>query len=310
MLTVKETTKAVVPNQLALVSTAVSIERLSAEQEFEVLEFLGRRPLHNVAMMSLIRDNGLISALNRGAFYSCRDANRQLEGVALIGHATLLETISDRALQAFARVIAECPEIHLIMGEQERIQDLWDHCDSVGRYMRRACRELLFELRWPVEVRDNATPTPQLQLATAAELELIMPVQANMAFEESGVNPLDVDPIGFRRRCLRRIEQGRTWVVIENGSLVFKADIIAETSEVIYLEGIWLSEEARNQSHGVILVSELSRMLLKRAHSVCLLVNERNKRAQAFYKKCGYLFRATYETIFLPQKESGFLNQS
>jgi len=221
-----------------------------------------------------------------------------------------LETISDRALQAFARVIAECPEIHLIMGEQERIQDLWDHCDSVGRYMRRACRELLFELRWPVEVRDNATPTPQLQLATAAELELIMPVQANMAFEESGVNPLDVDPIGFRRRCLRRIEQGRTWVVIENGSLVFKADIIAETSEVIYLEGIWLSEEARNQSHGVNLVSELSRMLLKRAHSVCLLVNERNKRAQAFYKKCGYLFRATYETIFLPQKESVFLNQS
>jgi ribosomal protein S18 acetylase RimI-like enzyme len=298
MLTVKETTRAAVPNQLALVSTAVSIERLAAEQEFEVLEFLGRRPLHNVAMMSLIRDNGLISALNRGTFYACRDANRQLEGIALIGHATLLETISDRALKAFARVIRECPEIHLIMGEQERIQDLWDHC--AGRHMRRACRELLFELCWPVEVLDV---TPQLQLATANELELIMPVQANMAFEESGVNPLAVDPIGFRRRCLRRIEQGRTWVVVENGGLVFKADIIAETNEVIYLEGVWLSEEARNQGLGVSFVAELSRLLLKRAHSICLLVNERNKRAQAFYKKCGYLYRATYETIFLPKKE-------
>jgi ribosomal protein S18 acetylase RimI-like enzyme len=304
MLRVKQTTRPAVSDQLALVSTAVSIERLSAEQEFEVLEFLARRPLHNVAMMSLIRDNGLISALNRGTFYGCRDANRQLEGVALIGHATLLETVSDRALKAFARVVRECPDIHLIMGEQERIQNLWDHCASAGHHMRRACRELLFEVRWPVEVHDT---TPQLQLATANELELIMPVQANMAFEESGVNPLEVDPIGFRRRCLRRIEQGRTWVVIENGSLVFKADIIAETSEVIYLEGVWLSEEARNQDHGVSLVSELSRMLLKRSHSVCLLVNERNKRAQAFYKKCGYLFRATYETIFLPQKESVFL---
>jgi len=300
MLTVKETTRAAVPNQLALVSTAVSIERLSAEQEFEVLEFLGRRPLHNVAMMSLIRDNGLISALNRGTFYSCRDANRQLEGIALIGHATLLETVSDRALAAFARVIRECPEIHLIMGEQERIQDLWDHCASAGRHMRRACRELLFELRWPVEVLDI---TPQLRLATANEIELIMPVQANMAFEESGVNPLAVDPIGFRRRCLRRIEQGRTWVMVENGDLVFKADVIAETDEVIYLEGIWLSEEARNQGRGVSLVSELSHLLLKRAHSICLLVNERNKRAQVFYKKCGYLLRATYETIFLPKKE-------
>jgi predicted GNAT family acetyltransferase len=190
------------------------------------------------------------------------------------------------------------------MGEQKRIQDLWDYCASTGRDMRRAGRELLFELRWPVEVHDAA---PQLQLATANELELIMPVQANMAFEESGVNPLDVDPIGFRRRCLRRIEQGRTWVVIENASLVFKADIMAETSEVIYLEGIWLSEEARNQNHGVNFVSELSRILLKRCQSLCLLVNERNKRAQAFYKKCGYLFRATYETVFLPQKESVFL---
>src|SRR5262245_57985425 len=187
----------------------------------------------------------------------------------------------------------------MIMGEQERIQDLWDHCDSAGRHMLRACRELLFELRWPVEVHDTA---PQLQLATAAELELIMPVQATMAFDESGVNPLDTDPIGFRRRCLRRIEQGRTWVVIENGSLVFKADIIAETSEVICMEGVWLSEEARNQGQGASFVSELSRMLLKRAQSVCLWVNERNKRAQAFYKKCGYLFRATYETIFLPQR--------
>jgi ribosomal protein S18 acetylase RimI-like enzyme len=299
MLRVKETTRTAVGDHLALVSTAVHIERLSAEQEFEVLEFLARRPLHTVAMMSLIRDNGLISPLNRGTFYACRDANRQLEGVALIGHATLLETVSDRALEAFARVVHECPDIHMIMGEQERIQVLWDYCAGAGQHMRRACRELLFELRWPVEVHDT---TPRLQLATANELELIMPVQASMAFEESGINPLDVDPLGFRRRCLRRIEQGRTWVVIDNGNLLFKADIIAETGEVIYLEGLWLSEEARNQGQGVGFVSELSHMLLKRSHSICLLVNERNKRAQAFYRKCGYLFRATYETIFLPQR--------
>ena len=36
----------------------------------------------------LIRDNGIVSSLNRGTFYGCRDLNGNLEGVALVGHAT------------------------------------------------------------------------------------------------------------------------------------------------------------------------------------------------------------------------------
>ena len=130
-----------------------------------------------------------------------------------------------------------------------------------------------------------------------------MPVQAQLAFEESGVNTLTVDPEGFRKRCLRRIEQGRTWVAVEDGKLIFKADVISQTSEVVYLEGIWVREEKRNSGAAVGFMSELSQKLLQEAKSICLLVNETNRRAQNFYKKCGFLFRATYKTIFLPQTE-------
>jgi len=129
-----------------------------------------------------------------------------------------------------------------------------------------------------------------------------MPVQAELAFAESGVNPMQIDPEGFRERCLRRIEQGRTWVVLENGGLVFKADVISKTPQVIYLEGIWLREDHRHQNAGTRLMSELMRRLLKETNSICLLVNETNERAHGFYRKCGFHFRATYETIFLPRK--------
>ena len=57
--------------------------------------------------------------------------------------------------------------------------------------MRRACRELLFELQWPVGVCDEV---PGLRLASKEDLELVVPVQAPMAFEESSVNPLQNDP--------------------------------------------------------------------------------------------------------------------
>ena len=87
---------------LSAARVTVQVDRLTNNDTAEVLEFLGQRPIHTVAMMSLIHDNGLVSPFNRGTFYGCRDANGQLEGVVLVGHATLMETVSDRALAALA----------------------------------------------------------------------------------------------------------------------------------------------------------------------------------------------------------------
>lgn len=278
----------------------VKVERLVNSDEAEVLEFLSQRPIHTVAMMSLIYDNGIVSPFNRGTFYGCRDLNGQLEGVALVGHATLMETVSDRALAALAQVARECPNTHMIMGEKERVADFWIHYADAGRRQRLACREWLFELSWPIEARERVA---ELRPARVEELELVMPVQAELAFAESGVNPLEVDPQGFRKRCLRRIEQGRTWVVVENGALIFKADVVSKTPEVNYLEGIWLREDRRDKNAGTRFMSDLMRRLLEDTKSICLLVNETNMWAQGFYRKCGFNFRATYETIFLPRKE-------
>jgi ribosomal protein S18 acetylase RimI-like enzyme len=188
----------------------------------------------------------------------------------------------------------------MIMGEKERVADFWGHYEAAGREQRFACREWLFELSWPIEARE---PVEGLRRATPAELDLVAPVQAQLAFLESGINPLCVDPRGFRERCLRRIQQGRTWVIIENSELIFKADVVSHTREVNYLEGIWICEERRANGMGVRIMSELLRCLLEDTKSVCLLVNETNELAMNFYRKCGFHFRATYETIFLPRME-------
>lgn len=104
---------------MGLADDSIIVERLANGDEAEVLEFLSQRPIHTVAMMSLIRDNGIVSPFNRGTFYGCRDLNGQLEGVALVGHATLMETVSDRALAALAQIARECPNTHMIMGERK-----------------------------------------------------------------------------------------------------------------------------------------------------------------------------------------------
>jgi predicted GNAT family acetyltransferase len=127
-----------------------------------------------------------------------------------------------------------------------------------------------------------------------------MPVQACMAFEESGVNPMECDAIGFRLRCARRIEQGRVFVWIENNRLLFKADILAETDRAVYLEGVYTSPSARNRTYGSRCVAQVARKLLHHgARTIMLLVNEQNHKARAFYSRAGFRTTAYYDTIFL-----------
>jgi predicted GNAT family acetyltransferase len=251
-------------------------------------------------MAGFIRANGLVSPHNRGRFYACRDSEGALEGVALIGHFILFEARNESAIAAFARLAQDSRGLNMLLGEDEKVQTFWRHYSQGGRPARLYCRELLLELRCPVEVFDEA---PGLRLATIDDLDLIVPAHAQSAFDDSGVDPMLTDPVGFRQRCARRIERGQTWVWVEDGKLLFKAEIITDTPEVIYLEGVWVNPSERRKGHGLRCMSQLSRNCLKRTGSVCLLVNEQFQVAQAFYKRAGYKLTGYYDTIFLKRDE-------
>jgi len=274
----------------------LSVFGLRNEHEEEVLRFLSARPLHTITIVGFIHDNGLVSPLNRGTFYGCRNSQGQLEGVALIGHATLMETTTNRALEAFAALAQKTTKTHMIMGEKERMDDFWKYYGEGGQEIRLACHQLLFELKWPITVEE---PAPRLRLATHDDLELVMPVHGQMAFEEIGVNPMEKDLAGFRQRCARRINQGRTWVLVEDGKLLSKAEIISETPEVTYLEGIWVNPDKRRAGIGIRSLSRLAQTLLRNTNSLCLFVNEKNTAAHRFYQKAGYQPRSVYHTTFL-----------
>lgn len=291
------------PGQLPIPATLeqapldpVEVCPLTKGQEAEALDFLAAQPVHNVYMAGFIRDNGLVSPLNRGTFYACRDGAGRLDGVALIGHVTQLDVPTSRAMKAFASVAQTCPLVHVVMGERETVQDFWCHYSRGGQEMRVACRELLLEQKLPIAASEAVAG---LRPATAADLPLILRVQAAMAVAECGVNPLTTDAEGFRARCARRIERGRIWVLVESGTLLFKADIMAETAEAIYLEGVYVNRRCRQRGHGRRCLLTLAQILLSRSDTICLLVNERNVVAQRFYYSVGYELRSLYDTIYL-----------
>jgi hypothetical protein len=263
----------------------------------EVLEFLNVRPVHTVVMMSFIQDNGLASADNRGKFYGYRNAKGNLEGVALIGHTTLVEARSDESLTAFARIArgTETP-IHFMMSDGKTIETFWQRYAGDNRQPRLVCSELLFELNFPFFVQSCEW---DVRLADASELEQIAEAHDEVAFIESGSSPLAKDRAGFLKRCLKRIEQNRTFVVFENGKLIFKADIAAETSKTAYLEGIYVAPEMRGKGVGSSCLAQLSLQLMERVENVCLLSNVEFKDAHRSFAKAGYKNTDCCQTIFV-----------
>jgi ribosomal protein S18 acetylase RimI-like enzyme len=275
------------------------IQPLDNEHKAEVLSFLDARPLHTFIKTSWIRDNGLVSSFNRGTFYGYRDAKGELEGVALIGHITLFETQADPAIAAFAKLTQDCPSAHTVLSEENKISRFLSHYRNGDRPLRRVCRELLMEK----STKENLNTLQTLRPASSHDLDLVVPVHAQTAFEESGVNPLDVDPSGFRERCARRIKQERVWVAVEHGKLKFKADVVSDTPNVVYLEGVYVSAEHRGNGYGARCMTQLTNHLLERTKSVYLLVNRTNEAAQACYRKAGYEFREYYDTLYLQPQQ-------
>src|SRR5262245_65292789 len=116
----------------------------------------------------------------------------------------------------FADIAYNCSSTHFVMLYRQTVGDFLSYyldgrhasgelLQAGGRRtdkeVRRACREHLLALRFPVQVKPTVAG---LRLATPQDLSLILPVHAQLAFEESGVNPLETDPEGFRARCLDR----------------------------------------------------------------------------------------------------------
>lgn len=277
--------------------TSRRIEPLREEHKNEALGFLATRTEHTFVMAGWILDNGLVSPLNRGTFYGHRNERGQLDGVALIGHVTLFETNNEVALAAFARLAQDCSSARVVMAKANNLQRFLAYFTNEQR-PRLMCREQLFEQHHEQKIEEAV---PGLRLATPDNLELVVPVHAQMAFEESGVNPLFVDPEGFYQRCARRIEQQRVWVLVENRQLIFKADIISDMPEVVYLEGVYVSPNRRGEGLGPRCVKQLTNELLKRTKSVCLLVNPENTAAQTCYRKAGYRLLDVYDTLYLNQ---------
>ena len=282
------------PAKVGAVGVPVVTSALPGSEE-QVLSALSSDSLTNVIMSGFIRDNGLVNPFNRGRFYVCRDENNKLEGVALLGHTILFEAFSDRAIEAFAMLARRESSTHLLMGEHNAVERFWSYYTRSDQSPRLVCPIVFLEGTGPFTKQPVVSG---LRPALRQDLEHVVRAQAAMALETSGVDPLEKDPEGFGKRYLRRIEKQRVWVLIEEDRLLFKADVLADTPEANYIEGVYVTPEERGKGLGRRCLATLGQRLLDRTKRIYLFVENDDARTKSFYLKLGFRVAVQYDLLY------------
>jgi uncharacterized protein len=248
----------------------------------QVLAFCAEEPVERVFVEDIAR-RGL------GRFAAVAGADGALSALCHVG-ANIVP--SGVGCAAFATAAARSGA-RMVIGEEAAVDDLWEA--ARGRMPRpRDDRpgQPVYALREAPEPGGTG-----LRAARPLDLDLLVPACAEAHHEEIGVDPLQRDAEGFRWRTRQQIDEGRSWLWVEEGVIRFKAEASAWTPAAVQLQQVWVDPQARRHGYARRALADLCRLLLERVPTVCLFVRPENEPALRLYDSIGMTRELTYRSL-------------
>lgn len=183
-----------------------------------------------------------------------------------------------------------------IVGDADQVASLWKLLEPAWGPSRevRSDQPLL-----AIDHDPAVAPDPLVRAVRLDELDSLLPASIAMFTEEVGVSPLAHDGGGmYRARVAELITSGRAFARIEDGQVVFKAEVGAATPSACQVQGVWVRPERRGEglsTPGMAAVVSLARATL--APTVSLYVNGFNRAARRAYDQVGFTQVGAFTTV-------------
>ena len=253
----------------------------------EALALLERDPVADVFVASRIQQAGLSELRLNAQVWGFGERGR-LESLCYSGANLVPVQAGPAAVRAFAdQARRQGRRCSSIVGTSASVRPLWQ----------------LLSPHWGAarEVRDNqpllaldgppaVAPDPAVRRVRPAEIEVLLPACVAMFTEEVGVSPTAGGGGAlYRARVQELIAAGRAYARIEDGRVLFKAEVGAATRTVCQVQGVWVHPSLRGRglsAAGTAAVVELARAEV--APVVCLYVNDFNTAARRCYARVGF----------------------
>jgi uncharacterized protein len=256
--------------------------RLIEPSTDQILAYCDEDPVERVFLEDVARRG-------HGRFAGLEREDGALQALCHLGTNVVPSGIGSGAFADLAARISP----RMLIGEEAAVTELWE----TGR--KRFGRPREDRPSQPVYV-STTPPEPGatgLRLATDADLDTLVPACARAHEEEVGVDPLRRDPNGFRWRTRAQIEEGRSWLWLEDGVIKFKAEASAWTPAAVQLQQVWVDPPARREGNASRALRDLIRLLLESVPAVCLFVRAENAPAIRLYETVGMQHVLAYRSV-------------
>ncbi|NKZ05918.1 GNAT family N-acetyltransferase [Actinomadura latina] len=253
----------------------------------EALAILDADPVSNVFVSSRVHAAGL-DPRRLGAQMWGYLSDGRLVSLCYSGANLIPVAAGPEAVRAFAeRAQAQGRRCSSIVGPVGAVGELWEILAPYWGPPRavRASQPVMATSAVP-----DLPADPHVRRVRMEEFDIVYPACVAMFTEEVGVSPNAGDGgVLYRARVAELIRDGRAFARIEDGRVMFKAEIGAVTPRACQVQGVWVPPDLRGRGLSETGMSAVVREALRSvAPTVSLYVNDYNTRARAAYRRVGF----------------------
>ncbi|HZA15039.1 MAG TPA: DUF4081 domain-containing protein [Myxococcaceae bacterium] len=267
---------------------SVTVEELGPKYAEPLRTALARDISHNLYLLGFLEELG-IAPRPEGRSFAFWGAFRgeELRAALLVDgdRGWVMPSASDVSdVAAIARHLEGRVRARVCVGDASAV-------DPIIRFLFRGTPRARIAQRLFAATADDLGPftNPTLRLATEADLAQVVAMAAACVREVLGRDPLADDPAGYPARVLERIRSQRTWILVDDGRVVFKVDVASRSRYGVELEAPYTLPYDRGRGHATHSLGQLSRHLLSSLSKVTLRVDERNTSLASVVRKVGYV---------------------
>jgi len=262
----------------------------------DVLEVLDRDPVADVFVAARVQTVGLDPRRLGGEMWG-HVVDGRVEALCHAAANLVPVQAGPEAARAFAdRARRQGRRCASIVGDRDAVATMWAELEPAWGPARDVRDDQ------PVMVIDQppaVAPDPLVRRVSIDELDILVPACVAMFTEEVGVSPVAADGgASYRARVAELIRSGRAFARIEDGRVVFKAEVGSATHAACQVQGVWVPPELRGRglsAPGMAAVA--AQAMADIAPVVSLYVNDYNHAARATYRRVGFRDRGTFMSV-------------
>ena len=277
------------------VTTTGELRVLSPRDLAGLHSLLDQDPVTHCFVASRVRGSALDPWRLGGEVWGWYEAGELASALYVGANLVPIETTPEARLAFIERLRRIGRRCSSIVGPQSEVRPLWALLSTSWGVARevRADQPLLSIAGAP-----SVAPDPLVRRVHLDEVDVLLPACVAMFTEEVGVSPLAGGGAeAYRTRVADIVRTGRAFARIEDGKVVFKAEIGAVSEQACQVQGVWVDPDHRGRGLSIPAMATVVNEAYRIAPICSLYVNDFNTTARATYARVGFTQTNTFTTV-------------